>query len=145
MHRLRLDQANGWRQAGGQRHARFFASTVQTDDARLLMSLMRHTNLTTTTKYLQANRKSMKAAVSGVGKPTGEPSDKILEATLEASQNGLQVRKSAENSIQAKLGELAKILASRRNSYENRRLTSDKFGGGGQSRTVDAADMSRVL
>ena len=46
----------------------YFASTVKTDDPRVLMSLMRHTNLTTTTKYLQAVRKRMKDAVSGFGK-----------------------------------------------------------------------------
>ena len=45
----------------------YFASTVHTDDPRVLMSLMRHTNLTTTTKYLQANRERMKEAVSGLG------------------------------------------------------------------------------
>ena len=31
------------------------------------MSLMRHTNLTTTTKYIQAVRERMKDAVSGLG------------------------------------------------------------------------------
>ena len=45
----------------------YFASTVKTDDPRVLMSLMRHTNLTTTTKYLQAVRERMKDAVSGFG------------------------------------------------------------------------------
>ena len=41
-----------------------FASTVETDDARVLMALMRHTNLTTTTKYLRAMHERMKEAVS---------------------------------------------------------------------------------
>ena len=109
------------------------------------MSLMRHTNLTTTTKYLQANRERMKEAVSGLGKTSSKTSDEILEATLGASQNAHQGQKTVENSIQVKLGEIAKILASHRLSYENRQLTPENFGGGGQSRTVDAADMSRVL
>jgi hypothetical protein len=123
----------------------YFASTVKTYAPRVLMSLMRHTNLTTTTKYLQANRERIKAAVSGLGEISSKTSDKILEATLEASQNALQGQKTVETSIQGKLGEIAIFLASHRISYEKRRLTPEKFGGGGQSRTVDAADMSRVL
>ena len=39
----------------------YFASTAQTDDSRVLMSLMRHTNLTTTTKYLRAMQRAVKA------------------------------------------------------------------------------------
>jgi integrase len=45
----------------------YFASTVQTDDPRVLMTLMRHTNLTTTTKYLRAMNDRMKDAVSNLG------------------------------------------------------------------------------
>ena len=90
------------------------------------MSLMRHTNFTTTTKYLRAMHERMKEAVSGPG------------ATLGASQNTVPSQKSAENSIEAKMAELARILITQQNIY-------GKIGGGGRSRTVDAADMSRVL
>jgi integrase len=116
----------------------YFASTVQTDDPRVLMSLMRHTNLTTTTKYLQANRERMKEAVRGLGKSSSAISDKILGATLGASQNALQGQKTVQNSIQAKMAELARMLITQRNIY-------GKSGGGEWSRTTDAADMSRVL
>jgi integrase len=104
----------------------YFASTVQTDDPRVLMSLMRHTNLTTTTKYLRAMHERMKEAVSGLG------------ATLGATQKVQQGQKSAQKDV---LQLVAKLLKSG--------LTSENllglFGGGGQIRTVDAADMSRVL
>jgi integrase len=116
----------------------YFASTVQTDDPRVLMSLMRHTNLTTTTKYLRAMHERMKEAVSGLGKTSSETSDKILGATLGASQNALRGQKTAQNSLQAKMAELARMLITQQNAY-------GKVGGGGQIRTVDAADMSRVL
>ena len=119
----------------------YFASTVHTEDPRVLMSLMRHTNLTTTTKYLQANRERMKEAVSGLGKT----SSKFLAASLGANQNVYLGQKRVKNDIQARLAELQKVLASRRFSHENRQLTPESYGGGGQSRTVDAADMSRVL
>jgi integrase len=112
----------------------YFASTVQTDDPRVLMSLMRHTNLTTTTKYLRAMHERMKEAVSGLG---ANP-DKSLGATLGATQNSLPGQKSVENDIQVKMAELARMLTKRGN-FEG------LFGGGGQTRTVDSADMSRVL
>ena len=70
-----------------------FASTVETDDARVLMALMRHTNLTTTTKYLRAMHERMKEAVSGLGKTSG----KILGENLGESQNALRGQKSAKN------------------------------------------------
>jgi integrase len=104
----------------------YFASTVQTDDPRVLMSLMRHTNLTTTTKYLRAMHERMKEAVSGLG------------ATLGASQNALPGQKTVQKSIQVKMAELARMLITQQNAWE-------KVGGGGRSRTYDAADMSRVL
>jgi hypothetical protein len=116
----------------------YFASTVQTDDPRVLMSLMRHTNLTTTTKYLRAMHERMKEAVSGLGQPSSETSDNILGATLGASQNALQGQKTVQKSIQAKMAELARMLITQQNAWE-------KVGGGGRSRTYDAADMSRVL
>lgn len=37
------------------------------------------------------------------------------------------------------------LAGSARLTSENRAFSEEKFGGGGQSRTVDAADMSRVL
>ena len=54
----------------------YFATTVETDDPRVLMALMRHTNLTTTTKYLRAMTESMKDAVSGLGQVRTYPGGK---------------------------------------------------------------------
>ena len=104
----------------------YFASTVETDDPRVLMSLMRHTNLTTTTKYLRAMHERMKEAVSGLG------------ATLGASQNSSRGQKTVQNDIGRQIAALRQTLVKYGNLEGN-------FGGGGQSRTADAADMSRVL
>ena len=111
-----------------------FASTVETDDARVLMALMRHTNLTTTTKYLRAMHERMKDAVSGLGKTRG----KTLGENLGESQNSLQGQKSAKNDS-FRSSHRAGKTGLRRGNLER------KVGGGGQIRTVDAADMSRVL
>ena len=111
-----------------------FASTVETDDARVLMALMRHTNLTTTTKYLRAMHERMKDAVSGLGKTRG----KTLGESLGESQNSLQGQKSAKND-NFRSSHRAGKPGLRRGNLER------KVGGGGQIRTVDAADMSRVL
>jgi integrase len=116
----------------------YFASTVQTDDPRVLMNLMRHTNLTTTTTYVRAVQERMKQAVSGLGQNSSTALDKILGATLGASQNCLQEQKTVQNSIQMKIAEIMKLLA-------NQQKYGEKIGGGGRSRTYDAADMSRVL
>jgi hypothetical protein len=82
----------------------YFASTVQTTDPRVLMSLMRHTNLTTTTKYLQAHHVAMKEAVSGLGKTSSKTSEKFLEQ----NQNTLRGQKSAQNDSIRFLAELLK-------------------------------------
>jgi integrase len=104
----------------------YFASTVQTDDPRVLMSLMRHTSLNTTTKYLRTLQQSMKNAVNNLGTDLG------------ANQNRLQGQKSAERSTSQ---ELAQSVIERLKARKN----GENFGGGGRSRTADAADMSRVL
>src|SRR5262249_5237590 len=106
-----------------------FASTVETDDPRVLMALMRHTNLTTTTKYLRAMNKSMKAAVSGLGKTLGE--------NLGENKNTIPLQKSAEKYSIRLVAELLKsgLTQEKLESY---------LSGGGQTRTVDSADMSRV-
>ena len=80
----------------------------------------------------------MKEAVRGLGKISSKKSGPILEATLEASQNGLRGQKTVQNGIQAKLAELAKMLIERRNHL-------GKVGGGEWSRTTDLALMRRPL
>ena len=116
---LRIKQHQGGRAACPKDMQDYFASTAQTNDWRVLMSLMRHTNLTTTTKYLRARQERMKEAVQNLG----------------ATQNKLR-RQKRTNSIQAKMAELARMLIAEQNVYR-------KVGGGGRSRTYDAADMSR--
>ena len=111
-----------------------FASTVETDDARVLMALMRHTNLTTTTKYLRAMHERMKEAVSGLGKTSG----KTLGENLGESQNALRGQKSVKN-------DSSRIFRREGKSGLRHGNIERSVGGGGQIRTVDAADMSRVL
>jgi integrase len=71
----------------------YFASTVETKDPRVLMALMRHTNLTTTTKYLQAVRERMKDAVNGFGMTNGY----TLDTTLDTSHNGQGPSKTVQD------------------------------------------------
>jgi integrase len=115
-----------------------FASTVETGDPRVLMELMRHTNLTTTTSYLKAVKERMRDAVKNLGKTSSETSQKNLGANLGANENALADQKRVEKRA---IELLAKLLKNP-NSAEN---LLEKIGGGGRSRTYDAADMSRVL
>jgi integrase len=112
----------------------YFASTVQTDDPGVLMSLMRHTNLTTTTKYLRAKQEAMKEAVSGMGQTYG----KTLGESLGETQNPLPGQKTTPNGTWRILEELIEDELTQEDSVSY-------VSGGGQIRTVDAADMSRVL
>jgi hypothetical protein len=94
------------------------------------MALMRHTNLTTTTKYIHALQERMKEGVSGLGQTRGK--------TLGENFYALRGQKSAKNDSMQLIAELLKTSLSRKK-------LEGMFGGGGQIRTVDAADMSRVL
>jgi len=98
---------------------------AKTDDPTVVMKLLRHTSLTTTTKYMRAVKNRMREAVNSLGAVSGGDSDR------------LQQHKTAQNDISRKMAELANLLINQRNSVGN-------FGGGGQTRTVDSADMSRV-
>ena len=99
---------------------------AKTDDPTVVMKLLRHTSLTTTTKYMRAVKNRMREAVNSLGAIPG------------GDLNRLQEHKTVENDISRKMAELANLLLNQRNSV-------GKFGGGGQTRTVDSADMSRVL
>ena len=89
--------------------------------------LMRHTSLQTTTKYMRLVKDRMQQAVKFLGKP--------LEADLGGNSGGVSLRKNTQNDILIKLA-IEGLRA---------RGTRGKVGGGGQIRTVDSADMSRVL
>ena len=89
--------------------------------------LMRHTSLQTTTKYMRLVKDRMQQAVKFLGKP--------VEAELGGDSGGISPRKTAQNDILLKL------------AIEGLRARNERgnVGGGGRSRTYDAADMSRVL
>jgi integrase len=133
-----------------------FASTVKTQDPRVLMDLMRHTNLNTTTKYLRSVNEAMRDAVQHFGQTSTKTLVPTLGANLGANQNAQQVQKSVQNSSARFLAELLQAgpqaLELLESTLKNLRKMgigsaglSGKVGGGGQIRTVDAADMSRVL
>ena len=115
----------------------YFASIVQTDDPRVLMSLMRHTNLTTI-KSLQTWCQRTKEAVSGLGKISGNTSENFFEGNYGGKLGPLTGAKCCEKSDLLILPELLKRAL-------GGEIIDGKFGGGGRNRTYDAADMSRVL
>jgi hypothetical protein len=96
------------------------------DDPAVVMKLLRHISLNTTTKYMRAMKDRMREAVNSLG------------AIVGGDLNRPQGQKIAQNDIQEKMAGLARMLTKRGN-FER------IFGGGGQTRTVDSADMSRVL
>ena len=93
------------------------------------MRLMRHTSLATTTKYMRTVEKRMREAVENLGNAHsgGDSGGDSMAAS------------GAEMSHLAKLAglrELTKML-------EKQGFDKGFLSGGGQIRTVDAADMSR--
>lgn len=87
---------------------------------------MRHTSLATTTKYMRTVETRMREAVENLGCDSGY--DSIAA-------------KGPETSQLANLEQLQKVAI----KLINQGFFKGKNGGGGQSRTADAADMSRVL
>ena len=90
------------------------------------LRLMRHTSLATTTKYMRTVENRMREAVQNLGCDSGCDLDAIT---------------GHETSELAKL-ENVRALAKMLEKYG---FLRGKVGGGGRSRTADAADMSRVL
>jgi integrase len=99
---------------------------AKTDDPAVVMKLLRHTSLNTTTKYMRAVKDRMREAVNSLGAVSG------------GDLGRPQGVKTAQNDIQEKMAELARVLKKHGNF-------GGIFGGGGRTRTVDSADMSRVL
>jgi len=97
--------------------------------------LMRHTSLQTTTKYTREVKAQMQDAVRFLGKATERTDRLILAASLGGKSGGELPRKTTRNDILTKLA-IEALTA---------RITRESVGGGGRSRTYDAADMSRVL
>jgi integrase len=99
-------------------------------DATVVMRLMRHTSLDTTTKYMRTVDDRMAAA---------------LDATFGRNSVSRIGPKTASAEV---LGEFEEFLQWKKNRNRNSWLQENfqrRFGGGGQTRTVDSADMSRVL
>ncbi len=88
--------------------------------------LLRHTNLTTTTRYLRGVKNRRMEAV------------KFLGASLGGEFSGQGGSKRAFISLSEENQSPSKVAKSLRNYKEF-------IGGGGRTRTADAADMSRVL
>jgi integrase len=106
----------------------YFGTVVaeRVTDPNVLMRLMRHTSLTTTTKYMRVVEERMREAVASLGANAGGQSSAVWGP------------KSVEIGLQEKVAALTKLRLNMQNERE-------KSGGGGRSRTYDAADMSRVL
>ena len=99
---------------------------ARVNDPVVVMKLLRHTNLTTTTKYLRVVNDQLEAAVKTLGADLG--------GGLEASWGRIKAKKG---------------VPPRTPQVEESSLTSGilgrKIGGGEWGRTTDNADMSRVL
>jgi integrase len=106
----------------------FFCTEIaaKSDDANVAMRLMRHTSLTTTTKYMRTVEDRMREAVENLGCDSG--CDSMAATGQEMSQL-------------ANLEELKKVAK----KLINQGFLKANSGGGGRNRTYDAADMSRVL
>jgi integrase len=103
----------------------YFASEVasRVNDPSVVMKLLRHTNLTTTTKYLRVIEERMHEAVKNLG----------------ANFRG----QSGANSFH-KIPDFSNVDFNQESELTGD-VASEILNGGGRSRTYDAADMSRVL
>jgi len=120
-----------------------YASDVaaNTKNPETLMKMMRHTSLTTTTKYLRGVDERMKQAAEGIGQQWLNALNDDGENLGAVPGGGLRVKnlpKTTQNDISANSQPSVK-------SQVTPTQTSEKLGGGGRIRTFDAADMSRVL
>jgi integrase len=106
----------------------FFCTEIaaKSDDAAVAMRLMRHASLATTTKYMRTVENRMREAVESLGCDSG------------CDSTAISGRQMSDLAKLEKMRELAKML-------ENYGFLKENVGGGGRSRTADAADMSRVL
>jgi len=116
-------------------------AAANTKNPETLMKMMRHTSLATTTKYLRGVDERMKQAAEGVGQrwiKALNDDGEILGADSGGGLDAKNLPKTTQNDIFPNFQPSVK-------SQVSIRQTSEKFGGGGRTRTFDAADMSRVL
>jgi hypothetical protein len=121
----------------------YFSTEIaaKSDDPNVAIRLMRHTSLATTTKYMRTVETRMRDAVESLGMSDNRSERPYRYAHGGDSGGDSMTAKGPEMSDLAKLEkmrELAKML-------ESYGFLKGKSGGGGQTRTVDSADMSRVL
>ena len=116
-------------------------AAANTKNPETLMKMMRHTSLATTTKYLRGVDDRMKQAAQNIGQKwikALNDDGEILEATLGGKLN-------AEKGGETTSNDILQNHQPRLESPVTTRQSNKKFGGGGWTRTTDAADMSRVL
>jgi integrase len=110
---------------------------AKSDDPNVAMRLMRHTSLATTTKYMRTVEERMRDAVEHLGDEVSNNRPN-LGGDSEGDSTTAKGLEMSDLAKLEKMRELAKML-------ENYGFLKGKIGGGGRSRTYDAADMSRVL
>jgi len=113
----------------------YFASDVaaRVSDPNVVMRLLRHTSLATTTRYLRTVKNRMQEAVSGLGVLVANSGSQFGSQLLsQTTQNDISQNREQKIDSPSKERKTLPVFAK-----EN--------GGGGRSRTYDAADMSRVL
>lgn len=94
------------------------------DDVTVLRDLMRHTSLATTTRYTRTRRDRMRAAVQNLGTRSGSNSISLL---------GVRIPSNSLIPVSELLTKLGLSLEELKGNFD----------GGGRTRTVDFADMSR--
>jgi len=117
-----------------------FASDAasQVRDPETLMHMMRHSSLTTTTKYLRGVKERMAEAAKGIGQQW------VMMLDQDDEMSGANFRGQSGANLYPNFP----LLSNRRETEDcgiTLRDITEKSSGGGQTRTVDSADMSRVL
>lgn len=102
----------------------YYCSMVDTMDPRTLKDLMRHSNLSTTTTYSRRREELMREAVKNLGVNFGV--NRISEEGLKQHENTFHGNQFVT-----------------RKEWLNTENDDRNVGGGGRTRTVDSADMSR--
>jgi integrase len=108
----------------------YFASVVPTNDVRVLMKLMRHTQLSTTTKYVRTMQDAMQLAVKDLGKMAPSGSVASLGATLGATQDSLRGGITAENGKKLHLAKMIEFLIRSKNTQQEQGSSEGFFEDG---------------
>ena len=121
----------------------YFATQVsaQVSDPKIVMNLMRHTSLNTTTLYTRTVTERMKHAIQNLGNP--------LEAGLGGSLDDASRRKKTQKDMLVKLALRRLLTHGQVESSEFSEGKEKSFdlenGGRSRSRTYDLAHVRRAL